>query len=94
MKNLEEIRLELDAVDTEIVALFEKRMQLCRQVAEYKIANGIPVLDAGREAKVLDSRAAKAQDEALRPAVRDLFVCLMSLSRAEQQQMMEESKSC
>ena len=91
MKDLETLRLELDAVDTELVALFEKRMQLCRGVAEYKLAHGLPVLDAGREEVVLASRMAKARDESLRPAVRELYVSLMSLSRAEQQRMMEEA---
>ena len=34
--NLEEIRTEIDALDKELLALFERRMDLCRDVALYK----------------------------------------------------------
>lgn len=74
--------------------LFRQRMDICREVAAYKIANGLPVLDASRESAVLDSRAARMDDERLKPAVRELFQCLMRLSREEQQHLMEEEQSC
>ena len=93
MKELTQIRQELDEVDSELVKLFEQRMQLCRQVAEYKLAHDMPVLDSSREQQVLDSRAAKAADDTLRPYVRRLYVELMALSRAEQQRMLEEAKT-
>lgn len=48
MKELSDIRKELDAVDSELVALFEQRMNLCREVAEYKIAHHMQVLDSSR----------------------------------------------
>lgn len=91
MKELTAIRAELDAVDGELVALFEKRMALCREVAAYKMAHGLPVLDTSREAQVLDSRAALLHDGSLDADVRALFQTLMSLSRRTQQQMMEEA---
>lgn len=31
--NLEEIRTEIDALDKQLLALFERRMDLCRDVA-------------------------------------------------------------
>ena len=49
MISLEEIRKNLDEIDSEIVALYEKRMQLCKEVAEYKIATGKKVFDKERE---------------------------------------------
>ena len=91
MKELSEIRLELDAVDRELIALFEKRMGLSREVAAYKLAKGLPVLDASREAQVLDSRAALASP-ALRDAVRGLMTEIMALSRAEQERLIKEAE--
>ena len=91
MKDLQTLRAELDCVDSELVTLFEQRMKLCREVAAYKISKGLPVLDSSREEQVLDTRAAQAHDEALRPAVRELYKCLMALSRAEQQKLLEEA---
>ncbi|MBQ3583839.1 MAG: chorismate mutase, partial [Lachnospiraceae bacterium] len=38
--DLNEIRKQIDEVDASIVDLFEKRMDLCKNVAQYKIDNG------------------------------------------------------
>ena len=89
MKTLDECRSEIDAVDRQIVRLFEQRMQLCREVAQFKIANGMQVLDRSREEKVLDSRAAMLDDAYWAGSVRSLFEGMMALSRAEQQKMLE-----
>ena len=90
MKDLQETRRALDAVDRQIVALFEERMTLARDVAEYKIARGMPVLDRSREEQVLESRCALLQDAYWAPALRELYEQIMALSRAEQQKMVEE----
>lgn len=90
MKDLQETRRALDAVDRQIVALFEERMNLARDVAEYKIARGMPVLDRSREEQVLESRCALLQDAYWAPALRELYEQIMALSRAEQQKMVEE----
>ena len=89
MKTLDECRSEIDEVDRQIVRLFEQRMQLCREVAQFKIANGMQVLDRSREEKVLDSRAAMLDDAYWAGSVRSLFEGMMALSRAEQQKMLE-----
>lgn len=89
MKSLEESRAAIDAVDREIVRLFEERMKLCRDVARYKIANGLPVLDRSREEKVLESRAAMLQDASWTDSVRALFEQVMALSRAEQEKLLK-----
>ena len=51
MKKLDlmECRNKLDVIDKEIVRLFEERMSVCGDVAEYKIATGKAVYDAERE---------------------------------------------
>ena len=89
MKDLQETRLALDAVDRQIVALFEQRMMLARDVAEYKIARGMAVLDRSREEQVLQSRCGMLADPYWAPALRELYEQIMALSRAEQQKMVE-----
>ena len=70
MRELAQIRQELDEIDREMVKLFERRMTLCREVARTKLAQGKPVLDASREAQVLESRAAMLTDASLAEAVQ------------------------
>lgn len=91
MKDLQETRQALDEVDRGIVRLFEQRMNLARDVAAYKIARGMPVLDRSREEQVLDSRCAMLADGHWSSAVRALFEQIMALSRQEQQRLLEEA---
>lgn len=93
MKELEQVRLELDAVDREIVRLFEQRMLLARDVVAYKLAHGLPVLDASREEKVLASRVAMLEDDHWADSVHSLYVEIMRLSRAEQQRILKEAEN-
>ena len=53
MSQLDEYRAQIDAIDAQIVDLFQRRMAVTGQVGEYKAARGLPVLDAGREAQVV-----------------------------------------
>ena len=45
MLDLGEIRDKIDGIDRQLVELFEERMKLCTEVAEYKIETGKKVLD-------------------------------------------------
>lgn len=92
MKELDAIRLELDSVDREIVSLFEQRMNLAREVAAYKIAHGLPVLDQSRESIVLDSRVSMLKDGHWAGSLRDLYNEIMRLSRSEQQRILKEAQ--
>ncbi len=88
MKTLEESRAAIDAVDRELVRLFEERMALSCDVARYKIANGLPVLDRSREEQVLSSRAAMLRDPHWEAGVRALYEGIMAISRAEQERIL------
>lgn len=92
MKDLAEVRKELDAVDREIVRLFEQRMTLTRDVVAYKMAHGMQVLDRSREEAVLASRVGMLQDAHWAGSVHDLYEEIMRLSRAEQERILKEAE--
>ena len=48
MTDLQECRRKIDEIDNQMVELFEKRMKVCVEVAEYKIHTGMKVLDRER----------------------------------------------
>lgn len=89
MKDLGQCRAELDVIDAQLVALFEKRMQVVRDVALYKHAHNMNILDASREDKVLESRAAQLQEEVLKQPLTELFREMMRLSREEQRRYLD-----
>ena len=84
MDLLQQARAEIDAVDAEMAALFERRMRAVADVARYKAETGKPVFDAVREAAVLDKNTARITDEALRPYYRAFLNDAMAVSRAYQ----------
>lgn len=89
--DLEEIRKQLDGIDRELVALFETRMELCREVAEYKIGTGKPVYDGEREQQKIDAVTGMVEGEFLKQAVKELFTQIMTISRNYQYRQMAES---
>ena len=90
MRDLSEIRNEIDSVDAEIVALYEKRMRLAEQVAEYKISTGKKVLDKEREKSKLDKIKEFATTDFTKCGVTELFEQIMAMSRKRQYQMLTE----
>lgn len=87
MRDLQQCRGDIDRLDRQIVALFEERMAVCREVGAYKVAHNLPVLDEERERQVLAAKAELLQDESLRPQVLALFETIMAGSRALQRRM-------
>ncbi len=91
MRDLQQCRAEIDRLDRQIVALFEERMAVCREVGAYKVAHHLPVLDEERERQVLQAKAELLQDAGLRPQVIALFETIMAGSRSLQRRMVTET---
>lgn len=91
MRDLQQCRAEIDRLDRQIVALFEERMAVCREVGAYKVAHHLPVLDEERERQVLKAKAELLQDADLRPQVIALFETIMAGSRSLQRRMVTET---
>jgi chorismate mutase-like protein len=52
MERLMKFRSELDELDQQLVDVLARRFSVCRQVAEYKAAEGIPMMQPARVAEV------------------------------------------
>ena len=86
-EDLAALRGEIDRVDGDIQTLFETRMALVEKIAVFKKAQGLPVLDAIREAEKLlsiDARAAAGMAD----YDAALFRELMTLSRWRQEKLL------
>ena len=93
MDTLEQARAEIDAVDAQLAALFERRMAAVLSVAQYKQAHGLPVYDAAREAVVLEKAAARIQDPALRPYYRDHVQNMMDVAKQYEAEVLGENRA-
>ena len=88
--DLGELRQGLDEIDAQIVELYEKRMDICAQVAEYKIENGKKVFDRVREQEKLQKVRSLTHNEFNGLGVQELFEQIMSMSRKLQYRLISE----
>ena len=51
--DLKECREKIDQINDEMLRLFCERMEICKNVAEYKMANGLPILNKAREREII-----------------------------------------
>lgn len=89
--DLLKIRKELDEIDAKIIQLFDERMELCRDVAEFKIATGKPVFDKEREKQKIEAVCRMAETDFGKQAVKELFTQIMAISRRYQYQLLEQN---
>lgn len=89
--DLKECRNRLDQIDRQIVELFEQRMQVCEDVAMYKMNTGKEVYDGEREQQKLQAVEQMAHGEFNRTAVRELFSQMMTISRRYQYRLLTEN---
>ncbi len=87
---LEPFRLRLDAIDDEIARLLGERFEICREVALYKSAQGIPMMQPARVEEVRARYLARGAEANL-PAEfsGDLFDLLIAATCKEEDALME-----
>ena len=85
--NLDELRLDIDRIDNEMVSLFQQRMNVAAQIAQYKRENNLPVLDPQREREKLHSVSSKLPPE-LQEYGFALYSLIFELSRSSQNRIL------
>ena len=88
--DLQQIRGQLDQIDSQLVELFEERMKLCGEVAEFKIRTGKAVYDGEREKQKLEAVTGKAHGDFNKKGVYELFSQIMTISRRLQYRLLSE----
>ena len=84
---LKDYREKIDAIDAQLLPLFLQRMEVAAEIAAWKKANGIPVLDAGRERAKLRELEEKTPEE-LRDYTDSLYQTIFELSRSSQTRLL------
>ncbi|MCM1253860.1 MAG: prephenate dehydratase [Clostridium sp.] len=79
--DLLELRKQIDEIDEQIVALYERRMDISSQVADYKIETGKKVFDKEREMEKLSKVKSLTHNEFNAYGIQELFEQIMSMSR-------------
>ncbi|SDK46437.1 chorismate mutase [Alkalibacterium thalassium] len=90
MTELDQCREEIDLIDQQLTALFEKRMETVLKVGEYKKAHDLPILDAGREEAVIKKNIQRLSNPAFHRELSDFYQALMAITKETQQRLMDE----
>ena len=88
--DLLELRGRIDEIDQQIVALYEKRMEVSKQVAEYKIETGKRVFDKAREEEKIQKVKSLTHNDFNSHGIEELFEQIMCMSRKLQYQLISE----
>ena len=81
--SLDLLREKIDRIDDDLLRLFEERMDTSAEIARYKQANNIPVLDRGREAEKIKQIRLKMRGD-LAHYAHTLYDTMFELSRSHQ----------
>lgn len=87
MNELENLRERIDTIDKELIALFEERMNVVNDIAEYKIKNNLPVLNQNREDIVISKVKAIVKNKDYTDSAINFIKDIMEISKKFQQKI-------
>jgi len=83
---LDELRVRISEVDDELIRLIGERRRLVLAIGEEKARRGLPVMDPGREARVVRKAAARARELGVdQEMTRDVIWRIIAAARADQE---------
>ncbi|MEG1416191.1 MAG: prephenate dehydratase [Clostridium sp.] len=100
MSDLKQYRDEIDRIDNAILKLFQERMDMVLNVAEYKRKNNLEVLNRKREEEVIENHLNNLSDSKYKVEVEKFLKSVMEISRQCQRNYLlnggafEEENTC
>ena len=83
MSDLNELRLEINEITNQMVELFEKRLDVSKEVANYKKEHNLPIFQPEREKEVI---ALYTKDTRYKELTTQFIEDLMELSKQLQKE--------
>ena len=84
MSDLRDQRNKIDVCDEEIIRLIEERLDIVNEVINYKIKNGIEILDSGREEEILNGLDKKVRNPEYLEIIKKIYLNILHLSKEYQ----------
>ncbi len=85
MKDLEQCRKEIDEIDEQLMELFEKRMNLSKEVIIYKLANNLEIYQPDREKTVIEKNVSYIHNDQLKGYGTAFIQAIMDISKDYQE---------
>ncbi|MFV0379827.1 MAG: chorismate mutase [Anaerorhabdus sp.] len=84
MKEIMSLREEINKIDEQMAILFEKRMDLVKEIGNLKKSLDLPIMDPIREDEVIKKNICKIENEEYRVYYHDYMEMLMEISKVFQ----------
>lgn len=92
MNELENLRERIDTIDKELIVLFEERMNVVNDIAEYKIKNNLPILNQNRENIVVSKVKSTVKNKDYTDSAIDFIKDIMEISKKFQQKIISKQQ--
>ncbi len=92
MSQMDEIRAEIEKIDSQMCDLFEQRMQKSAQVAAYKKEHGLPILDKEREKVLIAKNINNLKNREFEVYYKEFFESVLDISKSYQHKLLEGVK--
>ncbi|MBR4965275.1 MAG: chorismate mutase, partial [Lachnospiraceae bacterium] len=81
--DLNDIRVQIDSLDDEMVALIKKRLELAMEVAKVKKEENLPIVNTARERAIIN-RLTQGEEDEIAGYIKILYTTMFDLSRSHQ----------
>lgn len=92
MKDIKELRNNINAIDEQMAKLFEERMQNVKEVALYKKENSLPVFDGKREQEIIAKNINYINDKEIKEYYVNYLKDVIDISKKYQNDLLEGLK--
>lgn len=92
MKDIKDIRKDINNIDAQMADLFTRRMDLAKEVSEYKKERGLPIYDKEREDQVIQNNLKYIANEEIKDSYVDFITSTMRISRDYQRRLLQGMK--
>lgn len=81
MNELLKYRKNIDEIDSDIAKLFEKRMEVVKNVSAYKLKNNLKTLDPKREGIMIENNCKKIKNCDLTKYYKEILQVFLKVSK-------------
>ena len=92
MNELNDYRKKINEIDKKMASLFEQRMIVSKDIANYKLNHALPILNKNRENEVIENNSKLIQDNQIKEYYVNFLKDTMGLSKKYQERIMQGIK--
>lgn len=81
---LKELRKQINEIDDEILSLYLKRMNISKQIGQYKKENNLPIYDQKREEELINNLLNKIDNYELKENYKKIILLILDESKKQQ----------